>query len=91
MNVVYLKGATRDIHSIRKYVGENDPRAAERVVARIEQAISRLEHVPFLGRPGPKGTRLLSVPTLPYVVIYRVRHDEIRIAAVFHTSRNRQF
>jgi toxin ParE1/3/4 len=91
MKLVYLRGATRDIESIRRYIGQDDPAAATRVVARIEQVIDRLVHYPFIGRPGPKRIRLISVPGLPYVVIYRVQGDEIKIAAVFHTSRNRRF
>ncbi|MBX9776387.1 MAG: hypothetical protein K2Y71_18560 [Xanthobacteraceae bacterium] len=35
--------------------------------------------------------RLLSIPGLPYIVTHRVQDETVRIVAVFHTSRNRQF
>jgi plasmid stabilization system protein ParE len=30
------------------------------------------------------------VPRLPYVVIYRVREEEVHIIAVLHTARHRR-
>lgn len=91
MKVGYLRGALRDLESIRSYIARDNSAAAERVVARIKQATTRLENYPYSGRPGPDGTRLLSVPGLPYIVIHRVRNDIVRIVAVFHTSRDRRF
>jgi toxin ParE1/3/4 len=91
MKVLYLRGALRDLEAIRNYVARDDPNAARRLVARIEQAASRLENYPLSGRPGPRGTRLLSIPGLPYIIIHRIRDDTVRIVAVFHTSRNRRF
>jgi toxin ParE1/3/4 len=91
MKVVYLKSALRDLAAIRAYIGREDEEASRRVVTRIEHCVERLADFPFSGRPGPRGIRLLSVPGLPYVVIHRVQDETVKIAAVFHTSRNRQF
>ena len=91
MRVVYLRSALADLAAIRSYIGRDDEEAARRVVARIEHCIERLANVPYSGRSGPRGIRLLSVPGLPYVVIHRVQHETVKIAAVFHTSRNRRF
>jgi toxin ParE1/3/4 len=91
MKIVYGKSALKDLEAIRTYIARDNPDAARRVVERIEQATSRLENFPHSGRLGPRGVRLLSVPGLPYIVIHRVRSDVVRIVAVFHTSRDRQF
>jgi addiction module RelE/StbE family toxin len=91
MRLVYLRGALRDLQDIRTYIARDNPDAAQKVVARIEQAIGRLEYYPYSGRPGPDGTRLLSVTGLPYIAIHRVVGDTIKIVAVFHTSRDRRF
>ncbi|MGZ8373088.1 MAG: type II toxin-antitoxin system RelE/ParE family toxin [Rhodoplanes sp.] len=62
-----------------------------RVVRRIEKAIDRLRILPLSGRPGVvKGTRILVVPGLPYVAIYRVVDDFVDIVAVLHTARRRR-
>jgi toxin ParE1/3/4 len=91
MKVVYLRSALRDLEAIRSYVARFDLNAADRVVARIQQATTRLENFPYSGRSGPAGVRLLSVSGLPYVVIHRVSGDTVKIVAIFHTSRKRRF
>jgi toxin ParE1/3/4 len=91
MKVVYVRGALKDLETIRAYIAQDNPEAARRVIARIGQSASRLETFPYSGRQGPRGIRLLSVPGLPYVVIHRVGDDVVRVVAVFHTSRNRRF
>jgi toxin ParE1/3/4 len=91
MKIVYHRGALRDLQAIRSYIARGDAKAAGKVVARIERSIALLKGSPHMGRPGPHGTRLISVPGLPYVVIYRMRSDAVSIVAVFHTSRDRQF
>jgi toxin ParE1/3/4 len=91
MKIVYLRSALRDLEAIRNYIAKFDVNAADRVVARIKQAITRLEDFPYSGRSGPAGVRLLSVTGLPYIAIHRVSGDTVKIVAVFHTSRNRRF
>lgn len=91
MKIVYLRGAISDLEAIHNYIAKDSAAAASRVVARIQDAARRLEHLPYSARPGPGGTRLLSVPGLPYIVIYRVAGDAVKIVAVFHTARNRKF
>jgi toxin ParE1/3/4 len=91
MRIVYLRSALKDLEAIRRYIVDFDANAADRVVARIEQATRRLEDFPYSGRPGPAGTRLLSVSGVPYIVIHRVGGDSVKIVAIFHTSRDRRF
>lgn len=91
MKIVYHPGALRDLESIRAYIAEENPLAADKVARRIRSLIDHLESSPYLGRPGPRGVRLLSVAGLPYVVLYRMRHEAVQIVAIFHTARNRRF
>ncbi|MEI9805332.1 MAG: type II toxin-antitoxin system RelE/ParE family toxin [Pseudolabrys sp.] len=90
MKVIYLRGALRDLEAIRSYIAQENPDAAGKVVDRIEQAIARLDVLPLSGRPSLNGTRLLSVPGYPYVVIHRVSGATVRIVAIFHTARRRR-
>ena len=91
MKVVYHRGALKDLQAIHSYIARDDAKAADEVVARIKKSIRLLEGVPHMGHVGVRGVRLVSVPGLPYVVIHRVRENEVAIVAVFHTARNRQF
>jgi plasmid stabilization system protein ParE len=91
MKVVYHRGALRDLAAIRDYIARDDPVAAQKVIARIEKVANHLSKSSYIGRPGPRGARLLSVARLPYVVIPRIRGDAVSIVAIFHTARNRKF
>jgi toxin ParE1/3/4 len=91
MRVVYLRAALRDLEVIRSYIERDDRDAARRIVGRIEHSTERLANLPYSGRPGPRGIRLLSVPGLPYVVVHRIQNETVKIVAVFHTARNRRF
>lgn len=91
MKLRYKARALRHIEAIHGYIANHDPRAAARVVRRIEHSIGRLASFPLSGRPGVvTGTRILVVPGVPYVVIYRVREEEVDIIAVLHTARRRR-
>ncbi len=91
MKVIYHKGALGDLNSIFAYIAKDDPKAAARVIDRIRQVGDLLATSPFLGRPGRRGARFLSIGGLPYVIIYRVVAESVRIVAIFHTARNRRF
>jgi toxin ParE1/3/4 len=91
MKLVYSVRSLRHLHAIRDYIAQDNPEAAEKVIERIREATSRLSYFPYSGRPGPSGTRLLSVPGVPYIVVHRVRRDEVNILTILHTARNRRF
>jgi addiction module RelE/StbE family toxin len=87
----YKARALRHIESIHRRVAANDPAAAKRVILRIQHSVSRLERHPFSGRSGVvAGTRIVVVPGLPYVAVYRVREQFVDILAVLHTARRRR-
>ena len=91
MNLRYTVRALRHIEAIHKYIAERDAKAAKRVVLRIERSIERLALLPLSGRPGVvAGTRIVVVPGLPYVAIYRVQGEVVDIIAVLHTARRRR-
>ena len=91
MKIRYKARAVRHIKAIHDYIAQNDAAAAQRVLQRIEYSINRLLILPFSGRPGVvAGTRILVVPGIPYVVIYRLRQQDVDIIAVLHTARRRR-
>jgi toxin ParE1/3/4 len=95
LRIVYRRRALADIESIFRYIAKDNPAAARSVVARIVQALHRLERFPKSGRIGQKaGTRELSVPGLPYLAIHQIIETPegaaVEIVAVYHTARSRQ-
>ena len=91
MKIRFLSVAFRDLEAIEKYIARENPAAAQRVVGRIARQIDKLNHIPYLGRPGDvPGARVLVVPRLPYVVIYEIAGSEVVILGVMHGARNWQ-
>lgn len=90
MRVEWLAEAGHDLTGIRQYIARDNPRAARDVAQRILATIDYLLDHPGIGRPGKlHGTRELVIPSLPYIVLYRVRGEVIEILGVLHTSRQR--
>jgi toxin ParE1/3/4 len=91
VNLQFKRRALRHLDSIHRHIAKDDPGAARRVIEKIEHSIGRLLIMPLSAPPGVvKGTRLLVVPGLPYIVVHRVRGDTIEILAVLHTARRRR-
>ena len=88
MRIICRRTALNDLESIREFIAQDNPQAATRVHAAIRAAVDPLADYPNLGRAGRvDSTRELIVVDLPYIIVYRVAEDTIRILAVIHTSR----
>jgi toxin ParE1/3/4 len=91
VKLLFKRRALRHLEQIHHYIAKENPAAANRVIERIEDAIGRLSILPMSGRRGVvKGTRLLAVPDVPYIVVHRVRSGTVEILAVLHTARQRR-
>ncbi len=88
MEVVWLEEALQDLKEIGRYIAEDDPVAAYRVLTKIEASTNSLQHHPQLGHSGrvPQ-TREVVVSGLPNIIPYYIKRQEVRILAVMHTSR----
>ena len=88
LEVVWLRVALLNLDEEAAYIAQDNPQAAQRVVARIVHAVELLREHPGLGRPGRvHGTREMPVANTRYLIPYRVRGQRIEILRVFHTSR----
>ena len=75
----------RDLASLREYISQERPAAAERQVELILAAVERLTRFPLSGRRGRRtGTRELVISQTPYLVPYRVRGELIEVLGVLH-------
>lgn len=86
MRLRWTKTALRDLESLHRYITDDNPTAASKFVERILKGIEILPHHPEMGRPGrvPR-TREFVVP--PYIVVYRIRAEQIAIVAIIHSAR----
>jgi len=70
------------------YITARNPYAAARLDEEIILQVANLQAHPELGRAGRvAGTRELYINRTPYVVIYRIRNENIEILRVLHTAQ----
>jgi len=85
MSVRWSPAAAENLSRIFDYIRPDNLFAAERVVRTIYDSAGSLESFPYRGRVGRvEGTRELVLPSLPFVIVYRVLEDAVEIAAVLH-------
>jgi plasmid stabilization system protein ParE len=90
--VIWSDDARRDYLDILRYIAEDNPDAAERVVDAIEQAGNGLGEF-ATGRPGRvTGIYEKSIPRLPYVIAYSLTtqrgREVLSILRIIHTARD---
>jgi toxin ParE1/3/4 len=88
---VHIKWTTKarnDLYSVEKYISRDNPTAAVETVLNIIETVESLSTFTQIGRPGRvPDTRELVIPSLPFIVPYRVDSSTIVILRVYHTSR----
>ena len=88
MRLRFTRRSLRHLAEVRAYVGTNDPAAANRLIARLREAIDGLLIHPERGRPGRvPGTRELVVSGTAYIVPYRISGETVEILAIMHGAR----
>ena len=88
MRVVWLRTAERNLEEQLEYIGERNPRMAATLADKIAASVARLADHPRSGRPERVvATRELVVPGTPYIVVYAVAADYVRIHRVLHGAQ----
>lgn len=91
MKLVWSDPAVGDLEAIHKHIGQDSEYYAAGFVAKILEAVDRLEAFPRLGRHVPEAPENPNVRELliqSHRVIYRVETERILILAVIHGSRD---
>lgn len=90
MRVEWSDHALNDLDAIHLHITRDNPRAANRVVDFIRQSVGRLADWPKMGRAhANEELRELVITRFPYVVVYEIEADEVRILASFHQAQHR--
>ena len=81
--------AVEDVEAIRKFIANDSDAYADLVVARLLEAVGRLELFPRSGRIIPElaDPQLREIIEYPYRIVYRVLDESIEILTVFRASR----
>jgi toxin ParE1/3/4 len=85
MRVEWTHAAAADLEEISDYLFEQNPEIAADTTRRIA---GELKQFPSRGRPGRKeGTRELVLVPLPYLVVYEIVDQRVRVLRVLHGAR----
>jgi toxin ParE1/3/4 len=77
-----------DLEHLAAYIAQDSEQNALLVESRIHDSAELLSRLPGAGRPGRvNGTRELIVLRTPYLLVYCLQSDEIRILRVYHGAR----
>jgi toxin ParE1/3/4 len=90
MQIRWAPKAADALEGIFDYISRDNPAAAQRVAQTIYEGAARLGAFPGSGRRGRvEGTRELSLPPLPFIVVYRVleRALAVEIVNVIHGAQ----
>ncbi|MDZ4785720.1 MAG: type II toxin-antitoxin system RelE/ParE family toxin [bacterium] len=88
MKIIWTKLALSDLDAAYYYIFEAYSDAARSVIERVENILESLRQQPEMGRLGRvEGTRELVMPSLPFIILYRIKKKEIHILAFLHASR----
>lgn len=86
MRLRWTKIALRDLESLHRYINQDAPDAADKFVEPILEGIDLLPRHPEMGHLG-RVPRIREFVVPPYVIVYRLRRDEIALVAIIHSAR----
>lgn len=90
MRVRFTETALAEIDAIFAHVAADNPVAAQRLVERVEQVVSRLSDFPMLGHSvDESGVRIIPLGRYLYLIFYTQSAGEIVILHVRHAARQR--
>lgn len=88
MPIKWTKTALRSADDIASYIAKDNPTRASSFVIELQDAVTKLQFHPGMGRAGRvPGTRELVLHK-NYIAIYRVRGDDVEILRLHHVARN---
>ena len=86
VQIVWSRRALVDLATIRTYIDQFSPLAAQRMTARLRTAAASLHAYPERGRLAGNGARELTIVP-PYVIRYRTAGNEVLILRIKHGAR----
>jgi plasmid stabilization system protein ParE len=88
MRLVYSSRALAQLVSIHEYLVARSPRGAANVVASIRQTITRLRHLPQLGKlTDETDVYVIIDPEYQYRVFYRIDGERVVVLRILHHSQ----
>jgi toxin ParE1/3/4 len=90
MKVHWSDTAQRHLEAIYRFIAQDSPAYAKRMVDRITRRSIQIGKFPFSGRSVPEyeTEQIREVIEGPYRIIYYIKIDQIDVLAVLHGAQN---
>jgi toxin ParE1/3/4 len=89
MKVHWAASALADLERIYSHVRKSNPSAAVTIIKGIHDGCLTLELFPERGRVSRiGGKREMVFQSLPYIAVYRISKEGVRILHIFHSAQN---
>ncbi len=89
MRLRWTTPAANDLYKIVRRIQRDNPDAAADVAKAIYDSCGRLRAFPQRGRAGRiTGTRELVFPGLPYIVVYQIEGEVVKLLRVYHGAQD---
>ena len=89
MNLVITSTAEQDLDEIETFISEDSPSAALRFLDSLSELFLKLTDMPGIGHKRAKcGKGIRSIAEGNYVIIYRLKDDNLEILRVLHGARD---
>ena len=79
--------AAAEARAARLWYSERSPQTAELFFAEFEQSIGLILEAPERWPELPNGRRRYVLRRFPFILVYRIRKDDVRLLAVQHGRR----
>ena len=80
--------ALEDLNQAFEFISLDKPDSAHSTSAKILHSLEQLNSFPDSGRAGRvRGTRELGVSGTPFVIVYRIKENQLEVLTVLHSAR----
>ena len=86
-----LAEATADARDAQLWYAQRSADAAANFVIELDKGIEKVVEAPMRWPKHDYGTRRYRLDTFPYLIVYRLSPDRIRIMAIQHSKRRAMF
>ena len=89
MRLRWTTPAAEDLYRIVRYIKKDNPSAAAQVAKSLYEGCGSLRAFPYSDRKGRiDGTRELTFPGLPYIVVYRIEDQVVDVLRIYHGAQD---
>lgn len=91
MKIFYTSSALYDLRRLRKFIEQENPKAATKAAKRIYEAIQRLLDFPKMGKKieDHQETTVRELITGKYIIRYLIIKKELHILRIWHGKEDR--